>query len=321
MSAGTSHRLTPAHSTPDAIGAEFTRVAAVVVLYHPDLNLLQRLLRSLGRQAHSIFLVDNTPGGTPDLETTLGVVEAPFSYIPLGDNKGIATAHNVGIRKSIESGHTHVLLLDQDSCLAAEMVHQLLTAEESLLRAGTRVAAVGPLFLDEKTEKYSFAIRGGKLGVRRIQLQPNCAPTVETDHLIASGSLIRVAALTEIGMMRDDLFIDWVDIEWGIRARRKGYFSYIVPTIVMRHSIGDATVRVLGREIYLHSDIRNYYMVRNATFLLRSGYMKSWRTTAFLNIVKYVVFYSLYSKNQWKSSKLLLSAVGHGLQGRLGRLN
>ena len=77
--------------------------------------------------------------------------------------------------------------------------------------------------------------------------------------------------------MREDLFIDWVDIEWCLRAESQGLESYIVPSAIMMHSIGDDTVRVLGRDINLHSDLRNYYMVRNATYLLRVSTMRRCR--------------------------------------------
>jgi rhamnosyltransferase len=122
-------------------------------------------------------------------------------------------------------------------------------------------------------------------------------------------------------MMRDELFIDWVDIEWGLRARALGYKSYIIPSIRMMHSIGDSFVPFLGKNINLHGDIRHYYLVRNATFLLRIRHMGSeWRMVTLLKIPQYVLFYSFYSRNRLKSIRLLLRALRDGVSGKLGRV-
>jgi rhamnosyltransferase len=297
-------------------------VAAVVVLYKPDMLLLDRLLRSVVGQVEKSFVIDNTPGSTADFSSFFDQYQGSISYIPLGENKGIATAQNIGIRQGMDTGCSHVLLLDQDSALPADMVRELLHAENQLVGAGEKVAAVGPLFVDEKTGGFSRAIRHSYLRVHKIVVDQTSERPVETDYVIASGSLIRCVVLNDIGMMRDELFIDWVDIEWGLRAKNLGYKSYIIPNIRMIHSIGDSFVQFMGREINLHGDTRHYYLVRNATFLIRIRHMGSkWRVVTLMKIPQYVVFYSFYSKNRIKSTRLLLRAVLDGASHKLGRLN
>ena len=297
-------------------------VAAVIVLYAPDMALLDRLLLSVKGQVEKLFVVDNTPENSHLLARFQPERTSGLTYIPLGENRGIATAHNIGIRESIKAGCSHVLLLDQDSALPAGMVAELLRAEESLLAAGEKVAAVGPLFVDEKTGSVSRTHRHRWLKIDRKPVDQTAGVPVETDYLISSGSLIRTCVLQEIGLMRDELFIDWVDIEWGLRARSRGYRSYIVPTTVLRHSVGDAGIKVLGREFSLHSDIRNCYIVRNATFLLRVRTMGwEWRVVTVPRIPRYILLYSWYSGHRVRSLYLLLRAFRDGLQGRLGRFN
>ncbi len=294
-------------------------VAAVIVLYNPDMSLLDRLLRSVVGQVDKIYVIDNSPGSTADFSSFFDPYQDSISYVPLGENRGIATAQNVGIRASMDAGYSHVLLLDQDSALPQYMVNKLLDAEGELVRAGEKVAAVGPLFIDEKTGKRSFAIRSARIGVNRIAIDPSCHEPLQTDHLIASGALIRISVLQYIGMMRDDLFIDWVDIEWCMRAQYKGYRCYIIPHAIMRHSIGDGNVRILGKDINLHSDLRNYYMIRNATYLLRLKSMRKWRVITAMKVIKYILFYSLYSAHKRKTTVLLVRAFLDGATGRLGK--
>ncbi|MGA8531488.1 MAG: glycosyltransferase family 2 protein, partial [Acidobacteriaceae bacterium] len=192
------------------------RVAAVAVLYHPELEPLRRLIMSAVGQAEAIFVIDNTPDPILAVRSLMDS-EGSIRYISLGRNAGIAAAQNAGIRASMEAGFTHVLLLDQDSTLPEGMVNRLLSGEERLLCGGQQVAAVGPQFWDEKTGKAYPAVRLEYFRIRKLYLDTRSTEPVETDYLIASGSMIRVSVLREVGLMREDLFIDWVDVEWGLR--------------------------------------------------------------------------------------------------------
>lgn len=296
-------------------------VAAVVVLYNPDIQLLDRLFRSLVGQVEKIFIIDNTSGSTAEFPSSFNQYSGSISYFALGENKGVATAQNIGIQKSIEAGCSHVLFLDQDSALPRDMVKQLLDAEAELANTGKKVAAVGPLFVDEKTGKFSRATRHDSVLIHRIMLDRNSKTPVETDYLISSGSLIRCEVLVDIGMMRDELFIDWVDVEWGLRAKCNGYRCYVVPTATMTHSIGDAIGTLWGLKIRLHSDIRHYYMVRNAAYLIRSNTM-GWqrRLLTLFRLPVNIFLFSWFSVHRIKSFKLLLRALLDGICSRTGQL-
>jgi rhamnosyltransferase len=294
-------------------------LVGIIVLYHPDFALLQCLLASLSGQVAKLVAVDNTPASSAALSTFFERFSYPISYIPLGENRGIAEAQNIGIRESIRGGCSHVLLLDQDTTLPSDIANKLLAAEGELLKAGKKVAAVGPQYIDEKTGVPSFAVRYRDLTVRKIRLDPDSSVPVETDILIASGSIIRTAALESVGMMRDDLFIDFVDTEWALRARRKGYKSYCVPNAIMVHSVGDAAIKVFGKSVYLHSDVRKYYRLRNAMYLLRLSSMgRQWRSYILRWIPYYFLLNMCISKNKPRNARLLLKALWNGLLGKLG---
>ncbi len=299
------------------------KVGAIIVLYIPNPVLLERLIDSLRGEADQVFIIDNTPLGKAQFDISqdwfdcLGIRSI---YHPLGDNYGIAKAQNVGIDLAIKDGYDHIILFDQDSAIPANMIQQLLAAEQSLLAESVQVGSIGPLFLDEKTGEYSKAIRHGRFFVNKIDATPMDTQPVQADYLIASGSLIRTEVLQAIGFMREDLFIDWVDIEWGLRATRLGYSHFVIPNAIMRHSIGDEFVSVGNRNINLHNDIRNYYIVRNACHLLLDAQIdQRWRMSIVFKIPLYVVFYALHSKTQLKAFKLLIRACVDGFSGRLGK--
>jgi len=303
----------------DAFQGEQIAIAAVVVLYHPDLMLLERLLTSLKGQVDRVVAVDNTPGSSVTLAPFLEGFPCPISYLPLGDNKGIAEAQNIGIREGIRGGCSHVLLLDQDSAVSAGMVTNLLFGEKQLLEKEHVVAAVCPQIVDEKTGKRPGAVHYRWFRVRRIDVSTDSDEPIETDNLIASGSLIRAVVLESLGMMRSDLFIEYVDTEWVFRANTAGYKSYCVPTAVLAHNFGDASAKFFGHPIYLYSGIRYYYKLRNAVYLARVKSMGwQWRAYIISRIPYHCFLYSWFSANRLCTARLMLRALGDGLLGRLG---
>lgn len=294
-------------------------IAAVVVLYHPDLTLLERLLTSLSGQVDKVVAVDNTPGSPIALSAFFEKSPYPISYSSLGDNKGIAEAQNIGIRESIRAGCSHVLLLDQDSAVSPGMVSKLLVGEKQLLGKGEMVAAVCPQIMDGKTGRRPGAVHYRWFRVRRINLNADSDEPIETDNLIASGSLIRAAILESLGMMRSDLFIEYVDTEWAFRANSAGYRSYCVPSAILAHNFGDASAKFFGRPIYLYSGIRYYYKLRNAVYLARLKSMGwQWRAYIISRIPYHFLLYSWFSADRLGTARLMLRALGDGFLGRLG---
>ncbi len=299
-------------------------VAAIVVLYRPDRNALQGLMRSLEDQVNVIFVVDNTPVDELVSEEELlpGNLKVLIHYTAQGENTGIAAAQNTGIRLALAGAASHIILFDQDSVPAAGMVQALLSAESALIHEGLRVAAVGPVSIDERDGSVFPVVRYSFLGLRTITVDLSKSAAVEAHFLMASGCLIRASVLSTVGMMREDLFIDWVDNEWGLRARNMGLRCYVVPEARMTHRVGDGVVSIFGKPVHLHTETRNYYLLRNAIYLMRVRTMGlRWKLSFLPRLPLYLVIYPLLAKHKLRHFATLLRALLDGMHGRLGRLN
>ncbi|MGE0800669.1 MAG: glycosyltransferase family 2 protein, partial [Lautropia sp.] len=142
---------------------------------------------------------------------------------------------------------------------------------------------------------------------------------VEVYYLIASGSLIPRATLEAVGTMAEALFIDYVDIEWGLRARRLGFRSYGVCGAKMSHDLGDEPIRFLGRALPLHSPLRHYYHFRNAVWLYRSsGLPLGWKIVDGYRLLLKYGFYCLFAKPRLQHCRMMSRGIRDGLLGRLG---
>ncbi|WP_237049630.1 glycosyltransferase family 2 protein [Solilutibacter oculi] len=198
-------------------------VTAIIVTFQPDLSALHAQLARLRPQVAQAVIVDNASG--TEVAADLQALGHTFKARLLRNrnNLGIAAALNQGIAVARTLGATHVLLMDQDSLPAADMVEKLSLALARLQSQET-VAAVGPVAEDLRTGEAAPFVRVGFPLNRKIPAVPG--ECVYCDFLITSGSLVPLVALDAIGGMDEALFIDNVDMEWsfvpcaacGIRA-------------------------------------------------------------------------------------------------------
>lgn len=291
-------------------------VTCVIVTYLPAHQPLLRQIEAIGPQVQDIILVDNGDG------STLPAFEHPgVDIILLGSNQGIASAQNIGIRRARERGADHILLLDQDSLPAADMVARLIEALATLHAEGMVVGAVGPQYRDDRQGIASPFIYRQGFSLKERAAAPQI-PYVPTDFLIASGCLISMGVLDTVGDMDAALFIDYVDIEWGLRAKHRGYPSYGVPAAQMMHSLGDEWIVYRGRRFPVHSPQRHYYYVRNSILLARRPWIGwPWRSILIRRVAKQLVFFSVVvSGKRLENFQMMMLGILHGIIGRDGKL-
>lgn len=295
------------------------RVIAIVVTYQPGLAELLCLLDAVREQVSLTIVVDN--GSTIDVQGFLaGRNDSRIHCLCLGMNRGVAAAQNVGIAWAREQGASFVILFDQDSIPDIGMVALLRRVYQSKMEEGYRVAAVGPRYVDERN--CTRAVFSRLCGMRVLTddcTSPNVGILV--DFVISSGSLISLDALSHIGCMTEALFIDQIDIDWGLRAKSLGYQSFGVYNALMTHSLGEAPLIILWHKLLNHSPLRHYYIVRNAIWLISQPYTPlGWRLYfARMILVRYLL-YSVWVVPRLTYFTMMTKGLWHGLIGRMGKL-
>jgi rhamnosyltransferase len=290
----------------------------VIVTYYPEVNTLRALLLAIGSQADTVLIVDNTPSGRNQLQEC--TCDLPVNVLRMGGNCGVAAAHNAGARWAREHGHSHVLLLDQDSMPAPDMLDRLLAAERALKLRGVSVAALAPLFFDPRYGRPApFIVRRG-WRIVKLTCGKNGREYHRIEYAISSGTLIALDVLEAVGEMDAGLFIDYVDIEWGLRAQSKGYASYGICAAHMRHQLGDRTVTLPGvGAVPVRSPLRHYYHFRNAVHLYQRPYVPMyWKLNDAYRLALKYVFYATLTPPRWQHLKMMTLGLWHGLSGRLG---
>ena len=301
-------------------------VAAIVVTYFPKANLLTRVLMGLAPQVDCIYVIDNTPKpvlpNQPRHWLNAAWLESfgTIHYYALEENLGIAKAQNIGILHALAANYQELIFFDQDSFPPANLVDALLVARAELENSGARVGAIGPRILDEKSNNFTPYIQASSVWVSGVSHSETRFKPERAEYIISSGSLISASALQVVGLMNEPLFIDWVDVEWGLRAQTHGLVNYVTPAVVMDHSIGDSYVKIASKIIYKHNDLRNFYIVRNACYLALHGRFKfAWHFTVAMKIPLYILFYTWTATgSKRRVFKALLKGALWGVRGKLG---
>lgn len=300
------------------------RVASIVVTFNPILSEFCNVLRAHDKTGvDSLIIVDNGSANQKAAyeEAMRCISRMRLVWVAFPENVGLATALNEGIRHAELAGHTHVALFDQDSVVPDSLVRALSSEFSRLHDSGCQVAAIGPTYIDPRTNsEYPQCLLNG---FRLTKVFPSSSPegTIAVSFIITSGTFASVEAIRDIGYMRDDFFIDCIDVEWGIRAVHKGFSVYSTNKACMHHTIGDRRVRSLGREISIHSPLRRYYMTRNGIYLakLTSIPVKLRIMQLLMPAIRIPVFLWAVRFSP-KYIKYISVGLLHGLTGRLGRL-
>lgn len=294
-------------------------VVCVVVTFNPEQDRFARLLAAVQAQVTQIVVVDNGSEAHTASATKKLVDAHRAHWIPLDSNKGIACAFNVGITHALSTGCDFVLQLDHDSIPAPDMVSHLLAAAAAVGPL-QRIAAIGPQYLDDRQKNPPPFIRIEGMRVVRCQCEETNS-VVPVDYLISSGSLIPADTWRHVGGMAEQLFIDYVDIEWGLRAGRLGFQCFGACAAHMSHSLGDTPIKFLGKVLPLHSPLRHYYHVRNAVWLyLNADLPLRWKLVDGWRLLLKYGFYSLFARPRWQHFSMMTLGIWHGLRGRLGSL-
>jgi rhamnosyltransferase len=285
-------------------------VCAVLVTYHPDETSLRSSITAVLAQVQAVVVVDN---GSPEL----GLDDLEVTVLAQESNVGLATAQNLGIRWARAHGHTHVLILDQDSLPAPDMVPILRDGWRELSES-TRVAAVGPRFRDAREERDAPFVRVAFPMSEKIYCDGS-APYIRCDFLISSGVLIAMAVLDDVGDMDDGLFIDNVDLEWSFRARARGYELFGICAAQMAHSLGDDRRALPGRLQVVHGPTRLYYIMRNRVALYRRPHTpRVWTAQDIPRVFSKFLIFTILVGPRARNARYMLRGLADGVRGRTG---
>jgi rhamnosyltransferase len=272
-------------------------VYAVFVTYETDVANLDRILQAVRPQC-AFVAVDNSNDETRARLIEDCVTRNGGTYLCMAGNKGIGAAQNHGIAAAWATGADAVLLLDDDSMPAHDLVARLIEGLAQL----EQPAVIGAVAVDTLGRDISNARQA-------VGALPRCR------DMMSSGSMIGRAIFERVGPFDERLFIDCVDFDWGWRAQRLGIALHLCRSATITHRLGDG--RRAG--VRFPSPIRHYYQFRNILRMMSRPHTPwAWRVAQAGKLVIKLALMPLVMPESSRRLSFALAGMRDALRGRSG---
>ena len=219
-----------------------SKVGAVVLNWHDPVrtwSCVRNLL--LSEQVGRVWVVDNDGDGTLTRHRD-AVHDARVVVRPLGENRGFSGGMNAGLVPASEE-FDFVLAINNDAAIDASSLAQLVRG----LSEQPRGAAAGPLITLRDGRRSSS---GGRLG--RLWSIDDGLEVRSPDFLTWACLVLRSEALRDLGFLDDRYFMYWEDVDFGIRARERGWDLLVVDQADALHEVSASHARA-GWRVSLYS--------------------------------------------------------------------
>jgi GT2 family glycosyltransferase len=238
---------------------------ALVVLNYNGLDDTLKCLMSLRELSYpnlTTILVDNGSAVDP-MEASLRIMP-DLVTVRTGKNLGYAGGNNRGMEVALERGAEFVLVLNNDTTVAPNIVTALVDAFAS----DDHLGVVGPVinYMDEPatvmTDGVEFNARPHTEFFGRIPVEPSDrAPSlVPVDIVNGCCMMFRASALRKAGLFDESLFIVHEESDLCLRIARQGYRCAVLGQSLVWHK-GSASFDRSGRKLQRYFDTRNLFIL------------------------------------------------------------
>jgi GT2 family glycosyltransferase len=296
-------------------------IASVTAVYNGARVLPRQLeaLRGLTRRLDEIIVVNNA--STDDTVSAIKEHGSEVTILNLPENGGVGGGFAAGLQyAAYEKKHDWIWLLDDDSVPAPDTLERLIGGLDFLGENAASTAILAPVCANSESQVgYSASLwRDGHRHSKGAKNQR----IFFVDSVISSGTLLRREAVEEIGLPREDYFMDFVDHEYCLRLRRHGYKIAVVADSRLEHALGEpTTTNVFGftRNWTLHAPWREYYMARNEIFTVWK-YFPDWRARLITGrrLLRHALGVILFGQKKLACLAMMYRGIADGRAGRLG---
>ncbi len=276
--------------------------AVLVVRYEISSNIFSELIFEISKK-FKVYVYDNSKVG-------LNLGGSAIYYFHDPDNGGLAKAINHCVNQAISDGVEQLVYFDQDSRLNLELISDLFSSYDRVLKKHPNLFVLGPQPVMVDGDFYP------------IKLEKEIDNDLfGASEIITSGMVFKPFFVRELGYFDEDLFLDLVDFEICWRARAAGMLVAVDRRIKMVHEVGEATIKIPFRVLPVSSPVRNYYQLRNMLYLAIYKYNYS-KSKVFYYLLRraFNIFINLiFSDNKLLRLKYNYCGVKDAIKNKMGK--
>lgn len=236
------------------------QVGIVICNYNKSsyvVNCIQSVLES-DTDDYDIYVVDNA--STDDSVARIRKkYEDKVTLLVNETNLGGSGGFNTGIRKALEAGYPYIMCLDNDVLVDESAVSSLLTYMQEHPEIGMLGSRVYHMEEPDYVQQFGLNIDFDNYIVETLYANAYEDGTIPElvfcDTVATCSVLVRAEAVKKAGIMPEDNFIYWDDMEWGYRIKESGYQVAAYGKSKVLHAKGAANQ---SQAVFV-----NYYNMRN----------------------------------------------------------
>ncbi len=290
--------------------------AFIVILNWNGWRDTHACLESLAGLTHPnarVIVVDNA--SEDGSEARLRELHPALTLLQSGANLGFAGGNNVGLRYALENGAEYVWLLNNDTLVEPDA----LTALVDKMQREPDLGLCGSTLLYEADRNTVQALGGARynrwLGtVEHIgQHQPRTQSVDERavegqlSYLIGASMLASRAFLEQVGLLQDDYFLYFEELDWAARARGTFRLGYAAESVVY-HKEG-SSIGGTDRAKTTKSYTADHYALKNRVRFTRRFYPYA-LPTVYLGLVAALL--NRVRRRQWNRVALVARIMLRG---------
>lgn len=249
--------------------ADKEKVGIVILNWNglDDTLICLESLKKIHYPSYFVLVVDNhSDNDEGRILQDLCETENNIDVMVMDENYGYAAANNAAIRRLINQGFLFVLILNNDITVDPLFLDELMNVAIDRERAGI----LGPktYYMSDKERIFSA---GGKinmyLGLHRmigggkIDNEGKFDELREVDFLPGACLLIKKEVFDAIGLISEDFFLGWEDMDFCLQAREQQFKCIYVPTSRIWHKVGASFKRKQLHYVSTERGTRNRIML------------------------------------------------------------
>ena len=294
------------------------KIGIVICNYNKQdyiVNCVNSVMRS-SISDFDIYVVDNA-----STDHSVKVLQEEFgeqiTLLVNTENLGGSGGFNTGLREVLQRDYEYIMLMDNDIIVDEHAVEELLL----FLQTHDDVGMVGSkvYYMDEPEKIWGY---GGNIDFTNY-CQKDCFKNMKDgseipeinycDYVPACSLMVRTEAVRRVGIMPEDNFIYWDDMEWGYRFVKNGYKVAAYGRSIIWHKAGGRN----ATNTFIH-----YYMQRNRIHFFLNELREKEDRECFLQTILREYFRTIYSvrlKGEDNIAKTLTNAIVDAARGIRGK--
>lgn len=220
-----------------------------------------------------------TQGGVREKEDKL---VNPIVLIQSGENKGFAAGNNIGIKYILSKNDAHhVWLLNNDTVIEPRTLTNLTDTASQYISKGEKVGIIGNKLMHYNAPTIIQSVGGvynkwlattkhvGAFEADAGQYN-NGSVSENIDYPIGASLFVSVAFIRDVGLLCEDYFLYFEELDWTIRGKEKGWrLGYCWKANVFHKEGGSIGSSSHAKQ---KSELADYYGSRNRIVFTKKFY-------------------------------------------------